>query len=112
VIAQVIFSTMCTALLRHPGYIVPSNADIPELNVLFVCEFDEEAKPFRRQGLGELTVVSVAPALANAVYHATGERIRDLPITVENCCEVERATSHALRKIDLGLRPRSQQVKR
>jgi xanthine dehydrogenase YagR molybdenum-binding subunit len=35
------------------------------------------------KGLGELTAVSVAPAIANAVYHATGKRVRDLPITIE-----------------------------
>ena len=57
--------------------------DIPELDVLFVGEFDEEASPLGAKGLGELTAVSVAPAIANAVYHATGKRVRDLPITVE-----------------------------
>ena len=65
------------------GYLVPSNADIPELDVLFVGEFDAEASPLGAKGLGELTAVSVAPAIANAVYHATGKRVRDLPITVE-----------------------------
>jgi hypothetical protein len=45
--------------------------------------FDEEASPLGTKGLGELTAVSVAPAIANAVYHATGKRIRDLPVTVE-----------------------------
>jgi xanthine dehydrogenase YagR molybdenum-binding subunit len=65
------------------GYLVPTNADIPELDVLFVGSFDEEASPLGAKGLGELTAVSVAPAIANAVYHATGKRIRDLPITAE-----------------------------
>jgi xanthine dehydrogenase YagR molybdenum-binding subunit len=65
------------------GYLVPTNADIPELETLFVGEFDEEASPLGAKGLGELTAVSVAPAIANAVYHATGKRVRDLPITVE-----------------------------
>jgi len=65
------------------GYLVPTNADIPELEALFVGEFDEEASPLGAKGLGELTAVSVAPAIANAVYHATGKRVRDLPITVE-----------------------------
>jgi CO/xanthine dehydrogenase Mo-binding subunit len=60
-----------------------SNADIPNLDVLFVGGFDEEASPLGAEGLGELTAVSVAPAIANAVYHATGKRIRDLPITAE-----------------------------
>jgi xanthine dehydrogenase YagR molybdenum-binding subunit len=65
------------------GYLIASNADIPDLDVLFVGEFDEEASPLGTKGLGELTAVSVAPAIANAVYHATGSRVRDLPITAE-----------------------------
>jgi xanthine dehydrogenase YagR molybdenum-binding subunit len=68
---------------NYSGYLVPTNADVPELEVLFVGEFDQEASPLGAKGLGELTAVSVAPAIANAVYHATGKRIRDLPITVE-----------------------------
>jgi xanthine dehydrogenase YagR molybdenum-binding subunit len=68
---------------NYSGYLVPTNADVPELEVMFVGEFDQEASPLGAKGLGELTAVSVAPAIANAVYHATGKRIRDLPITVE-----------------------------
>jgi xanthine dehydrogenase YagR molybdenum-binding subunit len=68
---------------NYSGYLVPTNADIPELETLFVGEFDEEASPLGAKGLGELTAVSVAPAIANAVYHATGKRVRDLPITIE-----------------------------
>jgi xanthine dehydrogenase YagR molybdenum-binding subunit len=68
---------------NYSSYLVPTNADIPELDILFVGEFDEEASPLGVKGLGELTAVSVAPAIANAVYHATGKRVRDLPITVE-----------------------------
>ena len=68
---------------NYSGYLVPTNADIPELDILFVDEFDEEASPLGAKGLGELTAVSVAPAIANAVYHATGKRVRDLPITIE-----------------------------
>ena len=68
---------------NYSGYLVPTNADIPELDVLFVGAFDEEASPLGAKGLGELTAVSVAPTIANAVYHATGKRIRDLPITIE-----------------------------
>jgi xanthine dehydrogenase YagR molybdenum-binding subunit len=68
---------------NYSGYLVPTNADIPKLDVLFAGEFDEEASPLGAKGLGELTAVSVAPAIANAVYHATGKRVRDLPITVE-----------------------------
>ena len=65
------------------GYLVPTNADIPQLDILFVGEFDDEASPLGVKGMGELTAVSVAPAIANAVYHATGKRIRELPITID-----------------------------
>jgi xanthine dehydrogenase YagR molybdenum-binding subunit len=68
---------------NYSGYLVPTNADVPQLETLFVGEFDEEASPLGAKGLGELTAVSVAPAIVNAVYHATGKRVRDLPITLE-----------------------------
>jgi xanthine dehydrogenase YagR molybdenum-binding subunit len=68
---------------NYSGYLVPTNADIPDLDVVFVGEFDPEASLLGAKGLGELTAVSVAPAIVNAVYHATGKRIRDLPVTVE-----------------------------
>jgi xanthine dehydrogenase YagR molybdenum-binding subunit len=68
---------------NYSGYLVPTNADIPDLDVVFAGEFDREASPLGSKGLGELTAVSVAPAIVNAVYHATGKRVRDLPVTIE-----------------------------
>ena len=68
---------------NYSGCLVPTNADIPELDIVFTGDFDSEASRLGAKGLGELTAVSVAPAIANAVYHATGTRVRDLPITVE-----------------------------
>ncbi len=65
------------------GYVIPCNADIPRIDVLFCGGPDLEASPLGVKGIGELTAVSVSPAIANAVFHATGRRIRDLPITVE-----------------------------
>ena len=62
-------------------YMVPVNADVPELDVFFVDEEDKHVNPIGAKGLAELSLVGVAPAVANAVYHATGKRIRDLPIT-------------------------------
>jgi xanthine dehydrogenase YagR molybdenum-binding subunit len=64
-------------------YHVPVNADIPSLEAFFIPEEDRYANPMRAKGLAELTLVGVAAAVANAVYHATGKRIRDLPITPE-----------------------------
>jgi len=68
---------------NYSGYLVPTNADIPELDVIFAGEFDAEASPLGAKGIGELTAVAVAPAIVNAVFHATGTRIRDLPVTIE-----------------------------
>ena len=65
------------------NYLVPVNADVPDLEAYFVDEVDEHAGRLGGKGIGELGAVGVAPAIANAVYHATGVRVRDLPITVE-----------------------------
>ncbi len=64
-------------------YLVPVNADIGELDVTFVEEQDPHVNPLGVKGVGEIAVVGVAPAIANAVYHATGRRVRELPITPE-----------------------------
>jgi xanthine dehydrogenase YagR molybdenum-binding subunit len=61
-------------------YHVPVNADIKEIDVIFVEENDEIVNPLGAKGLGEIGIVGVAAAIANAVYHATGKRVRDLPI--------------------------------
>jgi xanthine dehydrogenase YagR molybdenum-binding subunit len=62
-------------------YHVPVHADVPALEAFFVEEHDPHVNPLGTKGLAELALVGVAPAIANAVYHATGKRIRDLPIT-------------------------------
>lgn len=64
-------------------YHVPVNADIHELDVIFVEEHDDIVNPIGAKGLGEIGIVAMAPAIANAVYHATGKRVRDLPITLD-----------------------------
>ena len=63
-------------------YLIPVNADIPsDITVHFVDEIDEKASPIGGKGVGELGATGVAAAVANAVFHATGKRVRDLPIT-------------------------------
>ncbi len=64
-------------------YLVPVNPDIRGLDVILVEEHDEHVNPIGVKGIGEIGIVGVAPAIANAVYHATGKRVRDLPITVD-----------------------------
>ncbi len=65
-------------------YLVPVNADIKELKVILVPEIDEKVNPAGVKGLGELGNVGTNAAVANAVYHATGKRIRALPIRIED----------------------------
>lgn len=62
-------------------YHVPVNADIPDIDVVVVDEFDPHASPIGAKGVGEIGIVGTAAAIANAVYHATGVRVRELPIT-------------------------------
>jgi xanthine dehydrogenase YagR molybdenum-binding subunit len=64
-------------------YHVPVNADVQDIKVIFVDEPDEIINPLGIKGLGEIGIVGVAAAIANAVYHATGKRVRDLPITLD-----------------------------
>ena len=64
-------------------YLVPTNADIPEIEVQFIDQPDLSMNVLGSRGLGEIGNTGVAAALANAVYHATGKRVRSLPITAE-----------------------------
>src|SRR5262249_25900440 len=64
-------------------YRIPVNADVPDLEVEFVPERDPHVNPLGTKGLAEIAYCGVAPALANAVFDATGRRIRDLPIRPE-----------------------------
>ncbi|MGX1560072.1 xanthine dehydrogenase family protein molybdopterin-binding subunit [Streptomyces sp. NPDC055506] len=64
-------------------YLVPVNADVPDLKAIYLNGEDPEADPLGVKGLGELVMIGVAPAIANAVFNATGRRIRELPITAE-----------------------------
>ena len=63
-------------------YLIPVNADVPDLDVIFVGGPDR-ATPIGTKGVGEVGLVGVAAAIANAVHHATGRRTRSLPITID-----------------------------
>ncbi|NEU78699.1 xanthine dehydrogenase family protein molybdopterin-binding subunit [Nostoc sp. UIC 10630] len=68
-------------------YLIPVHADIPNMEVLFIGEHDPYVNTLGTKSLGELPIVGVAAAISNAVYHATGKRIRDLPITLDKFSE-------------------------
>ncbi|HET6609437.1 MAG TPA: xanthine dehydrogenase family protein molybdopterin-binding subunit, partial [Rhodopila sp.] len=65
------------------GYEVPVHADIPHQDVIFLDETDPISSPMKAKGVGELGICGVAAAVANAVYNATGVRVRDYPITLD-----------------------------
>jgi len=64
-------------------YHVPVSADVHDIQVIFVDEPDDVINPLGIKGVGEIGLVGTAAAIANAVYHATGKRVRDLPITLD-----------------------------
>jgi xanthine dehydrogenase YagR molybdenum-binding subunit len=69
-------------------YHVPTNADVQAIDVIFVEERDQEINQLGIKGVGEIGIVGTAAAIANAIYHATGKRIRDLPITIDKLMRV------------------------
>jgi len=69
------------------GYEVPVHADIPHQEVIFLDEKDEASSPMKAKGVGELGLCGVGAAVANAIYNATGVRVRDYPITLDKLLE-------------------------
>src|SRR4029453_9733974 len=72
-------------------YVVATNADVRDLDVLFVGEPDSMT-PLGTKGVGELAITGMTAAIANAVYHATGARVRSLPISIEKVLGHESAS--------------------
>ncbi len=64
-------------------YHVPVNADIGQIEALWVDEVDHHVNPIGAKGIGEIGITGASAAVANAVFHATGKRVRDLPITLD-----------------------------
>jgi xanthine dehydrogenase YagR molybdenum-binding subunit len=69
-------------------YLIPVNADVDQVDVILVSEEDDFVNPAGVKGMGELANVGTAAAVANAVYHATGVRIRELPIRIDKLLEI------------------------
>lgn len=68
---------------NYAEYHIPVNADIHKIDVIFVEEKDAIVNPIGVKGLGEVGMLGVTAAVANAIYHATGKRVRELPITLD-----------------------------
>ena len=64
-------------------YHVPVHADVHDIEVIFVDEREDHLNPLGVKGVGEIGIVGTAAAIANAAFHATGVRVRDLPITID-----------------------------
>ena len=65
------------------SYEVPVHADIPHQEVIFLDETDPTTSPMKAKGVGELGICGVSAAVANAIYNASGVRVRDYPITLD-----------------------------
>jgi xanthine dehydrogenase YagR molybdenum-binding subunit len=70
-------------------YAVPIHADIPEQDVLFIDELDDKSSPMKAKGVGELGICGAGAAIANAIYNATGLRLRDYPLTVDKLLKAQ-----------------------
>ncbi|WP_019948133.1 xanthine dehydrogenase family protein molybdopterin-binding subunit [Hymenobacter aerophilus] len=68
---------------NYAEYHIPVNADMPDIDVLFIHEEDDIVNPLGVKGIGEVGMLGVTAAIANAVFHATGKRVRDLPIMLD-----------------------------
>jgi xanthine dehydrogenase YagR molybdenum-binding subunit len=73
-------------------YLIPVNADIVDIQTIMLPELDTEVNPLGIKGVGELGNVGMNAAVANAVYHATGVRVRRLPIRIEKLLDPGSAT--------------------
>jgi xanthine dehydrogenase YagR molybdenum-binding subunit len=74
------------------GYEVPMHGDIPHQEVIFLDETDPTSSPMKARGVGELGICGVSAAIANAIYNATGVRVRDYPITLDKLIDQLPAT--------------------
>jgi xanthine dehydrogenase YagR molybdenum-binding subunit len=72
-------------------YHVPVHADVPELDVIMIDEVDPYVNDLGVKGIGEIGITGAAAAIANAVFHATGKRVRDLPIRLDDLLDEARA---------------------
>ena len=82
---ELVFDLRDGHLVNHDlaEYHVPVHADIPDQDVFFVEELDEKSSPMKAKGVAELGICGAGAAVANAIYNATGVRLRDYPLTLD-----------------------------
>jgi xanthine dehydrogenase YagR molybdenum-binding subunit len=83
-------------------YHVPVHADIPQIDAVFLPELDDKSSPMKSKGIGELGICGAGAAIANAVYNATGIRIRDYPLTLDKVLNVWEATGTGQQRSSLS----------
>jgi xanthine dehydrogenase YagR molybdenum-binding subunit len=93
------------------GYHIAANADVPQLEVAWLEERDDSPNPLGGKGIGELGITGAAAAIANAFRHATGQRVRDLPIRVERSRAALRAARPEAEKHRPGAGDQERQVR-
>jgi xanthine dehydrogenase YagR molybdenum-binding subunit len=79
-------------------YHVPVHADIPAIDAIFLAELDDQSKPLKSKGIGELGICGAGASIANAIYNACGARIRDDPITLDKLLSALPLRALAARK--------------
>lgn len=92
---ETLMDTRLGRFMNHSfaDYHIPVNADVPKIEVIFVEERDDEVSPLGVKGLGEIGIVGTAAAVANAIFHATGKRIRSLPVTLDKILHAPEESS-------------------
>ncbi len=82
---ELVVDPRCGYFVNHDlaEYHVPVHADIPAIDAVFLPELDDKSNPLKSKGVGELGICGAGAAVANAVYNATGVRIRDYPLTLD-----------------------------
>jgi xanthine dehydrogenase YagR molybdenum-binding subunit len=88
-------------------YHVPVHADIPAIEAVFLPEFDDRSSPMKSKGIGELGICGAGACIANAVYNATGIRIRDYPLTLDKVLDVWAANDKSERRSSVNPAQRS-----
>ena len=83
-ISAEIASTLDRIHVERLGKLIPVNAGVPSVEIIMVPEHDTRVNPLGVKGIGEIGIVGMNAAVANAVFHATGKRLRELPIRAEH----------------------------